>query len=154
MLLYLRRAARRSTYTIGHLYIDGEYFCDTIEDRDRGLSASLSLEENIAKKKPNVTAIPTGTYRINMDTISPKFMNKDWARPYDGKIPRLEGVPAFEGILIHPGTDENSTSGCVICGQNKIVGKVINSQATFHRLMRDFLLKARRRDEAIYIQIQ
>ena len=37
MELKLKRIARRETYTIGHLYIDGEYFCDTVEDKDRGL---------------------------------------------------------------------------------------------------------------------
>lgn len=154
MLLYLKRSARKSTYTIGHLYIDGEYFCDTIEDKDRGLSAIFPLEENLAKKKINVTAIPTGTYKITMDTISPKFKDKEWAKPYGGKIPRFLNVPAFDGILIHPGTDETSTSGCIIVGQNKVVGKVINSQQTFHKLMREFLLPARNKDESIYIQIQ
>ena len=44
MELELRRIAKKDVYTIGKLYIDGEYFCDTLEDKDRGLSQSLSLE--------------------------------------------------------------------------------------------------------------
>lgn len=45
MKLTLKRIAKRDTYTIGKLYIDGVYFCDTIEDKDRGLKQSMSLNE-------------------------------------------------------------------------------------------------------------
>lgn len=44
MQLRLKRIAKRNTYTIGKLYIDGEYFCDTIEDKDRGLKQNTPLE--------------------------------------------------------------------------------------------------------------
>jgi len=37
MKLTLKRTAKKPTYTIGKLYIDDVYFCDTIEDTDRGL---------------------------------------------------------------------------------------------------------------------
>jgi hypothetical protein len=37
MKLTLKRIAKKDTYTVGKLYIDGVYFCDTIEDKDRGL---------------------------------------------------------------------------------------------------------------------
>jgi hypothetical protein len=36
--LKLKRIAKKPTYTIGKLYLNGEYFCDTLEDTDRGLS--------------------------------------------------------------------------------------------------------------------
>lgn len=36
--ILVKRIAKRPTYTIGKLYIDGKYFCDTIEDKDRGLT--------------------------------------------------------------------------------------------------------------------
>lgn len=127
MKLTLKRIALKQTYTIGHLYIDGEYFCDTIEDKVRDL-----------KKEPKVkgqTAIPYGTYEVITNVVSPRFKDRSWAKPYGGKVPRLVNVPGFEGVLIHPGTDQNSTSGCLIVGQNKIKGKVINSQKTFYALM-------------------
>lgn len=127
MKLTLKRIALKQTYTIGHLYIDGKYFCDTIEDKVRDL-----------KKEPKVkgqTAIPYGTYEVITNVISPRFKDRSWAKPYGGKVPRLVHVPGFEGVLIHPGTDQNSTSGCLIIGQNKIKGKVINSQKTFYALM-------------------
>lgn len=127
MKLILKRIALKQTYTIGHLYIDGEYFCDTIEDKVRDL-----------KKEPKIkgqTAIPYGTYEVITNVVSPRFKDRSWAKPYGGKVPRLVNVPGFEGVLIHPGTDQNSTSGCLIVGQNKIKGKVINSQKTFYALM-------------------
>lgn len=135
MKLLLKRIAKKEKYTIGKLYIDGEYFCDTIEDKDRGLTQSMSVSEIKKIKVKSQTAIPTGTYNVALNVVSPKFKGKTWAKPYGGKVPRLLDVPGYEGVLIHPGTDENSTAGCLIVGQNKVVGKVINSQSTFHSLM-------------------
>lgn len=135
MKLLLKRIAKKNLYTIGKLYIDGKYFADTIEDKDRGLKQTMPLEEITSIKVKNETAIPTGTYSVNMNIVSPKFKDRTWAKPYNGKIPRLINVPGFDGVLIHPGTDQNSTSGCIIVGQNKVVGRVINSQVTFKRLM-------------------
>lgn len=136
MKLLLKRIAKKQKYTIGKLYINDEYFCDTIEDVDRGLSQNMSISEIKKIKVKNETAIPTGTYKITMNIVSPKFALKSWAKPYSGKIPRLLNVPGYEGVLIHPsGNDQNDSSGCVCVGENKIVGKVINSQTTFHKLM-------------------
>ena len=135
MEILLKRIAKKNLYTIGKLYIDGVYFCDTIEDKDRGLSQSMPLEEIKKIKVPNETAIPTGTYNVTLNVVSPKFKDRAWAKPYEGKVPRILNVPGFEGVLIHPGTDQNSTSGCIILGKNKIVGKVVESQAIFKIFM-------------------
>lgn len=126
MKLTLKRIALKQTYTIGRLYIDGEYFCDTIEDKVRDL-----------KKEPKIkgqTAIPYGTYEVITNVVSPRFKDRSWAKPYGGKVPRLVHVPGFEGVLIHPGTDQNSTSGCLIIGQNKIKGKLLIHKKPFMRL--------------------
>ncbi len=64
MELLLKRIARREKYTIGRLYIDGEYFCDTLEDKDRGLAQADGLAVCKRKKIAGVTAIPTGRYRV------------------------------------------------------------------------------------------
>lgn len=135
MELLLKRIARKKLYTIGRLYVDGKYFCDTIEDKDRGLSQSMNSDEIQKIKVVSETAIPVGTYKMTMSVVSPRFKNRSWARPYGGRIPRLLDVPGFDGILIHPGTDQDSTSGCIIVGKNKIVGKVVESQVTFKSLM-------------------
>ena len=44
-------------------------------------------------------------------------------------LPYLHDVPHFLGILIHPGVDEKSSSGCIIVGKNKLKGKVFDSRA-------------------------
>ena len=103
--LVLDRIFKGPNYTIGKLYIDGEYFCDTLEDTVRD------------KKIPNKTAIPAGTYKVIVNT-SPRFKRL---------LPRLLDVPGFEGILIHRGNTPEDTSGCILVGENKVKGKVINS---------------------------
>lgn len=153
MKLLLRRIFKGPRYTIGKLFINGVYECDTLEDQDRGLTSQMSLEEIKAKKVYGVTAIPTGTYSINMTTVSPKFKDRAWAKPYKGILPRLENVKGYEGVLIHVGNDQEATSGCLLVGENKIKGKVINSTACFHELMGE-LLKAHDRGEDISIEIQ
>lgn len=134
MKLLLRRLYKKPTYTIGKLYIDGKYFCDTIEDTVRDLHRTNGKAKIYAK-----TAIPEGTYKVTMDVVSPKFRNANWAKPYGGKVPRLLNVPYFEGILIHVGNTERNSAGCIIIGQNKIKGQVINSVQTFHNLMKELL---------------
>ena len=135
MKLLLKRIAKRDTYTIGKLYIDGKYFSDTLEDPDRGLTNSMSREQVAKIKVYGETAIPTGTYNIDMNTISAKFKNRSWASPYKGKIPRLQNVPGYEGVLIHPGTTSKDTLGCILVGKNTSKGMITQSQATFHQLM-------------------
>lgn len=135
MKLLLKRIAKKPKYTIGHLYIDGKYFCDTIEDKDRGLTSSMGAVAIQSKKVINETAIPTGTYKVSMNTISPRFQNTSWAKKWKGIVPRLMDIPGYMGVLIHPGNTEKDTSGCILVGQNKQVGRVINSQTTWHSLM-------------------
>lgn len=150
-------------YCIGHLYLvkDGKstYLCDTIEDVSRGLSQLLSEEENRAKKVPKQTAIPVGRYRVALGVQSPKFSQASYAGGFyhdynGGYVPRLLNVPAFEGILIHAGTNENSSAGCIIVGENKVVGAVVNSRKTWLRLMEKHFTPCRKRGEACYITIR
>ena len=154
MRLTLRRIAKKETYTIGHLYVDGIYVCDTVEDKDRGLKSHHPLEQISKVKVYGETAIPMGTYTIDMDKVSPKFSSRSWAKPYGGKIPRLRSVPGFESILIHPGNTAASSLGCILVGINDKVGRVSDSQKTFKRLMDDYLVPAHERGETITITIQ
>lgn len=127
MNLDLKRKFKGENYTIGKLYIDGEYFCDTLEDPVRDMD---SVDDKIHTK----TAIPAGRYRVSMRIISPKFSKRKsyaWCR---GRLPRLLNVPFFDGILIHIGNTAEDTSGCILVGENKIIGKVINSTTTFINL--------------------
>ena len=115
--LRLERRYKGSKYTIGKLFINDEYFCDTIEDIDRGLKSSMSVEYIKKKKVYAETAIPTGTYKIEM-TYSSKFKRI---------LPLLVDVKGFSGIRIHRGNTDKDSSGCIIIGENKVKGKVINS---------------------------
>ena len=153
MKLFLRRIFKGPRYTIGKLFINGVYECDTLEDQDRGLTSQMSLEEIKAKKVYGVTAIPTGTYSINMTTVSPKFKDRAWAKPYKGILPRLENVKGYEGVLIHVGNKAEDTLGCILVGENKVKGQVINSTATFYELM-TVLLKAQSAGEVIELTIE
>lgn len=135
MKLTLRRIAKKDTYTIGKLYIDGVYFCDTIEDKDRGLYQKQDIQELRKIKVPSKTAIPTGIYKISLNIVSPKFSAKKiYQEICKGKVPRLLNVPGYEGVLIHIGNTAEDSAGCILVGQNKVVGKVINSTETFRKL--------------------
>lgn len=122
MKLTLKRIALRSTYTIGRLYVDGNYFCDTLEDTVRDLNKNGKFD-NGEKKVYAKTAIPYGTYEIKW-TYSPRF------KKY---TPQLMNVPSFAGIRIHAGNTSTDTEGCLLLGENKKVGMVLNSRATINK---------------------
>ena len=153
MELELRRIARRDTYTIGRLSIDGQYFCDTIEDRDRGLRQDLPTSVNQAKKIRGQTAIPVGRYRVSLGVKSPKYSKKKQYAACNGYLPRLINVPAFDGILIHIGNTAADSEGCILVGRNKKVGMVLESATTFWQLY-DRLQTADRKGEQIYITVK
>ena len=113
MKLLLKRTYKGDKYTIGKLYIDGEFFCETLEDVVR--PAKIKHE----------TAIPFGTYKVIL-TMSNRFKKV---------LPLLLNVPNFDGIRIHAGNTDADTSGCILVGENKVKGKVINSQLTMSKLM-------------------
>lgn len=152
MKLELKRRFKGPKYTIGSLSINGVYECDTIEDVDRGLTDSMSVEEIKAKKVYGETAIPAGTYKIDMNTVSPKFKDRSWAKFCGGKLPRLLDVKGYEGVLIHVGNKAEDSLGCILVGDNKIKGQIINSTATFQELYGE-LLKAKVKGEEITIDI-
>lgn len=126
MRLTLMRIANRPTYCIGKFYIDGVYFCDTIEDTDRGLDDGMSEAEIKQKKVKGQTAIPTGTYPVHIT----------WSPKYKKPMPLLERVKGYSGIRIHSGNTAKDTEGCLIVGKNKEVGKVLESRKTYNELFK------------------
>lgn len=134
MNITLTRLCRKPTYTIGRLTIDGTYICDTLEPTDRGLHSTMSLTELKALKRPGTTAIPTGTYRLTLSVVSPRFASRSAYRSIGGRLPRLLDVPAFDGILIHIGNYPSDTQGCILVGENSVRGAVMNSRLTFQAL--------------------
>ena len=153
MELSLTRIATNDRYTIGRLKIDGKPFCDILEPADRGLSSDMPLNKIKRIKVHGKTAIPTGRYRVDVRTVSPRCKNRYWAKQFGGIVPRLLDVPFYSGLLIHVGNDENDTEGCLLTGYNKVKGKVVDSAKAFTLLMSDYLLPADKRGEEIWIEV-
>ena len=151
MKLTLKRIARKEGYTIGRLYIDDAYFCDTLEDRERGLEQAMPLDMIKRIKVKGETAIPTGTYELSMRHISPKYSRKKAFAFTGGVMPRLLNVPGYEGVLIHSGNTAADSEGCILVGENKAVGKVLNSMATFKAL---WSVLNQRKSEPLTITVQ
>ena len=153
MKLKVERRWKKATYTIGRFYIDGVYYCNTLEDRDRGLKQTDSLTYIKARKVAGETAIPTGTYIVSMNTTSPKYAGVPFYWNFcKGKMPRLLAVPGFDGILIHPGTDALDTRGCTLVGKNTKVGKLTQSKETWKQVCK-LMIEAALRGEQITIEI-
>jgi len=139
MELTLTRIAKRKDYTIGRLSLDGELFCDTLEPTWRDY-------EHGAYKVKGRSAIPEGRYAVVI-SYSPKF--RKW-------LPILLGGPEFnkrwQGIRIHAGNSAKDTQGCILVGENKQVGRVLDSRIWLHRL-KDKIVEAKARGEPVWLTI-
>ena len=140
MKLILKRIAKRKGYTIGKLYLSpsgelegGLFLCDTLEPPCIEMKVDRTVEEVLADRnllkaiKP--CAIPEGEYRVSM-TYSPR---------YKTQLPLITGDSRFnslrQGIRIHAGNTAKDTQGCILVGENKIVGMVINSRLTLKKVI-------------------
>ena len=148
----MTRIAKRKTYTIGRLYIrrqvmdeylpgiEDQYFCDTLEPTWRDY-------KNGAYKVKGRSAIPEGRYAVVI-SWSPKF--KQW-------LPILLGGPDFnrkwQGIRIHAGNTAKDTEGCILVGQNREVGKVLDSRKWLYELKQK-IVEAKDRGEAVWLTIK
>ena len=130
------------TYTIGKFSMQGVYLCEMIEDVVRDLNADGDLLDDGEMKIPKETAIPYGRYRVRL-TMSPKFKRL---------LPILERVKHFTGIRIHKGFSAASSWGCLIPGENKVRGGVINSEK-YEMLIVEALLKAEKNQQEVWINI-
>lgn len=126
MELLLRRVYRGAKYTIGRLFIDGVYFCDTLEDTDRDLKQTDDVTDIRKRKIKGQTAIPLGTYDV--------ILNR--SNRFKKILPLLLNVPCYEGVRIHSGNTPNDTDGCILIGNNTIKGMVTNSRVTMTNLMK------------------
>lgn len=131
MELKLVREPSANNCTLGRLFIDGRFECDTLEDVERPV------------KIPKRTAIPRGRYEVIIN----------WSARFRRLLPLLLRVPNFDGIRIHPGNDDQDTEGCILVGQRTSRPDwVANSRLTFASLFVQMEGAARR--EKIYIEIE
>lgn len=134
MKLRVERLWKKPAYTVGRLFVGGKLFCNTLEDTVRDLSNE--------KKVYGKTAIPYGEYKVVYN----------WSPKFGRNLPRLLNVPAFEGILIHPGNTADDSAGCILVGRNTEVGRLTESRYTSDKL--NVLIEdAQRRGESITIEI-
>lgn len=146
------RAWKKADYTIGRFFANGNRFCESLEDPDRGLDQSMNIMDILANKIPGATAIPRGTYKIVL-SVSQKFKKRSWAKDYGGLVPEILGVKGFSGVRIHPLNKASETEGCIAVGENKVKGGVVNSVKKYKELMDNYILPAWTRKEEITIEI-
>lgn len=124
MEIVQKRMWNKPEYCIGVVSVDGKYFCESIEDTDRGLTSKMSLKKIQEIKVKGKTAIPKGRYQI-VWRYSQKFKRS---------MPFLKDVKGFSGVMIHWGNKPEDTNGCPLYGENKKKGMVINSRTTCEKL--------------------
>ncbi len=138
MELTLTRIAKRKSYTIGRLAIDGTYFCDTLEPTWRDIGPGGKGRKILGR-----TAIPEGRYPVVI-TRSPKF----------GKwLPLLLHVPQFTGVRIHAGNTPADTAGCILPGLNRKPGHVLDS-TRYVNLLKQRIVEAKERGEGVWITVE
>jgi len=99
--------------TIGSLYIDGTFFCYTLEDVVR------------AEKIYGETAIPYGEYRVILS----------YSNRFKKILPEVLNVPNYSGVRIHAGNTKKDTHGCPLVGLTKSKDFVGMSRVAFNKLM-------------------
>ena len=130
MKLKVIREVKNDICTIGSLYINGEFFCYTLEDKDRGLKQTDSLLFIQTKKIFGLTAIPSGTYKLIVNQ-SPKFKRM---------LPRILDIKGFDGVLIHRGNTADHSLGCILIGYKKGENSIFESTKAETDLVNRLLL--------------
>lgn len=82
------RKWQKAAYTIGVLSLDGVRLCNILEPPCNGYHHG-------------VTAIPKGTYEIDMTIVSPKYKERVWSKPYGGIVPTLNGYGTVVGTRVN-----------------------------------------------------
>lgn len=141
MKIKVHRKWPKADHCMGVMEINGEYFCNTLEDKIVDVDKSGEFD-NGEIKVHSKSAIPFGTYEV-IYNYSPTFKRK---------LPRLIDVPHFTGILIHPGNDNTDTAGCILVGINSSKGALSQSRAYSDKL-NAMIEEAMSRGEDISIKI-
>jgi hypothetical protein len=134
MELLLKRDDLSETRTLGKLYVDGAYECETLEDKQRA---------DDERKVFGQTAIPLGRYEVKI-THSPRF---------GCDVPLLLNVPGYEGVRVHPGNTADDTEGCLLVGQSRGADRIDASRAAYNALFPK-LKAALDRGEHIFITLE
>lgn len=127
----LKREIYGDTFTIGKLYREDVFVCDTLEDKVRD------------QKIPKITAIPFGKYQIIFN----------WSNKFQKYMPLLLDVPNYEGIRIHVGNYDVDTEGCILVGiyNPKFKKMITTSRITFKKVFA--MLQSDTKKDKVFIEI-
>jgi len=145
--ILLVRRWRGTNSTVSTVSVDGKAHQFILEDRDRGLKASMDLADIIRQKVYGKTAIPAGRYQVVI-THSARFKRL---------LPLLIGVPGYEGIRIHPGNRHVNTDGCLLPGKVYFQENddfVVGSSRTASEDLQLKIASAIQRGEKVWIEIK
>lgn len=117
MQLTLQRYLFNEKYTLGRLYSGNHLICETLEPPSAHLNKFNPVELIRKAKADGKRAIPKGVYEVKLE----------YSRKFGKRYPRLQGVPCFDGILIHPGNRPSETKGCILPGWSRWPGTVTGS---------------------------
>jgi len=142
MELQLKREIFTDISTIGSLTIDGKFECYILEDKDRGINNTLTLEQILRVKVYGKTAIPYGRYEV------------DWTMSARFKVfmPILLNVVGYSGIRIHKGNTEIDSLGCLLCGTRKLSNRITESTIATNKLYAK-IEAAKKQGQRIFITI-
>ena len=145
MLFYLYRKDRTPLFTTGRIYEGVQFLCSSLEDPVReliDLNDDGDFNDAGEGKIYGQTAIPAGEYELKMK-YSPTFK-----RP----MPYLQKVKGFTSVMIHPGNTTFDTRGCILIGECRVKGRLINSRA-WSDILNKMLTEAEGRGERNFIRI-
>lgn len=146
MKILVSRIFKTNNCTIGELYVDNKYICDTLEDKDRGLKSSMSLEEIKKLKVYGETCIPIGTYKLIINH----------SNRFNRMLPLICDVPGFSGIRIHlSGNSSKNSLGCILVGKwdGKKEDWISSSRDEYNKLF-SILESATKKNDNITIEIK
>lgn len=141
--LDLLRYRDSETTTNGLLFVDGKYFCHTLEDEPRLV------------KVYGKTRIPAGAYEIRFRT-SGRLYEKYKKFSFHKGMLWLQNVPNFTYIYLHIGNTHIDTLGCILVGDSLSVDyqQIGHSTLAYIRLYKLILSKLNGQNSGIMITIK
>ena len=105
--------------TLGKLYLNGEYMCDT-------------LENPWLNNQRNISCIPDGQYDVRI-----RLARESATRDYIHLL--VQEVPERSYILFHIGNTAKDTQGCILVGIKRQQDFVSNSRLAMDLLMKEII---------------